>query len=132
LDITPDLRDAALLIRDSIDRFATAKHWARQDYHLRMVVNVVWINFQVGVYAKEYDSPVADENTRYDEICDFFEEDLKDDPGLLQATYIAVLPFRDLFSSRRPSLGENHAQIDDALLNPGWVEPRPVHHVSMG
>jgi hypothetical protein len=131
MDSKSTVTDAAIRIRDSIDRFARTKNWARQDYHVIMIVNVVWISFRVEIYAKEYDSSTPDENARYDEIYDFLEEDLKDEPGLLEATSVLLYPLSSGYPARQP-LGENQIQIDDSLLNPGWVQPQPMHHVPTG
>ena len=129
MDIDPSLSDAILRIRDSLDRFAILKNWSREDYFLAMDANLVWLYFQVDIFAKEYDSSVPDENDRYDEVYDHLEQDLKEDPGLYEATSILLWPFV-LVHGKHP-LGENYIRIDNSLLNPGRVPPRPMSQVTL-
>jgi hypothetical protein len=125
MDLTPDLKDAVIRIRDSIDRFAKKQGWARTSYRLSMDVNFVWYRFYVNVYSRAYDCDIAYEPTWYDEIYDHLEQDLKDDSGLFDSIAVIICPFRLRFGTGGP-LGENHIRIDESLLNPGYEELEPT------
>ncbi len=126
MDLAPDLMEAIIRIRESIDRLASSKGWARGDYRFDMVVNVDWGSIHIDLFAKEYDQPNADDDVRYDEVYDQLEVDLTVEPDIYALVGALIWPWNCDQMAVRARVDHSEIRIDDDLLNPGLGEPRPI------
>lgn len=118
MDLDTDVIDSALLLADSVHRYAASKGWPREEYRIYVDVDTRWTHFVL-----ELVTNLADwtrEHAQVEaavEVREFMREDLRADPELFRSFGLIVWP-RKGYGYRRPKR-EGIASIDDALLNPG-------------
>ena len=131
MDLEPALKQPIIRVRDSLHGFAKWKGWAKDDYRIFMIVNVVWFNIIVELVAKEYDSIFGDMKAQYDEVLDHLEKDLEHEIGLYESIGLILAPFLGYPFGASPQYGENVVPVDHGLLNPGAEELRSIGQGSM-
>ncbi len=117
---------AIIRIRDSIGRLASSKGWTRGDYRLDMIVNVDWGSIHIDLFAREYDHPKVEESVLYDEVYDQLELDLTVEPDIYAMVGVLIWPWNCDQMAVRARINDSYIRIDDALLNPGLSELRPI------
>ena len=92
-----------------------------------MIVNVVWLQILVEIYATAYEGD-ADTIAPLDEIYDHLKNDLKDDPELYESISIMIIPLAFLSDFNTLPLGKYHDRVDASWINPG-LEESPFERV---
>jgi hypothetical protein len=120
----------ALRVAEALHRYAKAQHWDPESYRVFMTVNTNWGNIHVTFVS---DAFKEDDINQFDDIIDFLEDDLRDEPELFRSIGLILQPVEGYgFLAGGPILGPDDIQIPDTLLNPGvkdwrgpfWLESR--------
>jgi hypothetical protein len=119
MDLDPELRSGVIKIRDCLRKYAASKSWAPESFRILVNVNATWATVTVIFFSEAFQGPDFREMEIYDEVTDLFEIELKDIPGLYEATYLLLQPL-----DKYPTWGyrdppDNLIEIDESFLNPG-------------
>jgi hypothetical protein len=110
------LKDAALRVARSFHGFAKAQGWPPGSYRLFMSADPEWNNISVTFVADGFEG--QDEQERYDDVRDFLEEDLSDEPELERMMSLVIYGTKEFESYGRSILPANQVEIDGTTTNP--------------
>jgi hypothetical protein len=116
-----NLEQAALRVAEALHGFAKTQGWDRNDYRIFMSVRPEWGTIHVVFLSDAFErGGEKSEYDWYDDIMDYLEQDLRDDPSLYRSIGMVLFPFDGYgFQARGPLLSQGEVMIPDSLLNPG-------------
>ncbi len=118
--VEASMKEAVLRVSEALHRFAESKGWQPETYRIFMTVNLNWSHINVTFISDRFDPDrEAELQDYYDDIMDYLEEDLKEEPDLYRTIGLVLRRFDGYAWFASPQLGPAEVEIDDALLNPG-------------
>ncbi|MDR3635111.1 MAG: hypothetical protein P4L84_15005 [Isosphaeraceae bacterium] len=115
------LEQGAFRVADALHRFAKTQGWNPESYRIFISVRPEWGTIHVAFLSDAFTGgEESDEYERYDNVMDFLEQDLGDDPSLYRSISMVLLPLDGYgFQAHGPLLSPGEVMIPDSLLNPG-------------
>lgn len=115
------LEQAGLRVAAALHRFAKAHGWVPGSYRILVSVRPEWGAIHVAFLSDAFTRrSQAEEYESYDDVMDFLEQELKDDPSLYRAVSMILRPLDEYASLvHGPLLSPGEIAIPDSLLNPG-------------
>ncbi len=124
--VETNLDQAAFRVADALHRFAASQGWPRESYRVFITVRPEWGTIHVVFLSDAFKQGGEHADyEHYDDVKDFLEQDMEDDPNLYDSISLVLMPLDGYgFMARGPLLTPGEVMIPDTLLNPGVEDLR--------
>src|SRR5438270_12858554 len=92
MDLEPSLKYAVDRIKDALNHYASSKGWTSNSYHVFMIVNKKWGTISAELVANAFERERIHRFEYLDEVMDFLEADLKDEPEIYESLGLLLSP----------------------------------------
>jgi hypothetical protein len=125
------INQIAVRIAEVIHRYAAARRWSRDDYHIFMKFNTDYFILNVIVVARAFEGRTERQQTKeFDDLYDKITAEAKAEVESVNDLGLVLKGFSELDLYRPPLLKPSEIEIDEKLINHGVSWSDPSHQVA--